>query len=58
MTYSDYRTFEFEASVGQPNTPLANEILGNLFKFPHCILLTRVGQFYEVSLNDHNVVEN
>jgi len=27
---------------------LAAEILENLAKFPHCILLTRVGQFYEV----------
>ncbi|EGO22055.1 hypothetical protein SERLADRAFT_362514 [Serpula lacrymans var. lacrymans S7.9] len=26
---------------------LATEILANLNKFPHCILLTRVGQFYE-----------
>lgn len=32
----------------QPDTPLAKEILDNLAKFPHCILLTRVGQFYEV----------
>ncbi|KAI0785994.1 muts domain V-domain-containing protein [Abortiporus biennis] len=31
----------------QPNTPLANDILDNLTRFPHCILLTRVGQFYE-----------
>ncbi|TCD67520.1 DNA mismatch repair ATPase msh1 [Steccherinum ochraceum] len=30
-----------------PQTPLANDILGNLDRFPHCILLTRVGQFYE-----------
>ncbi|EKM60914.1 uncharacterized protein PHACADRAFT_82590 [Phanerochaete carnosa HHB-10118-sp] len=28
-------------------TPLAKEVLDNLAKFPHCILLTRVGQFYE-----------
>lgn len=33
----------------QPKTPLATEILSNLAKWPHCILLTRVGQFYEVS---------
>lgn len=32
----------------QPMTPLAKEVLDNLAKFPHCILLTRVGQFYEV----------
>ncbi|KDQ63842.1 hypothetical protein JAAARDRAFT_393061 [Jaapia argillacea MUCL 33604] len=30
-----------------PSTPLAVEILDNLARFPHCILLTRVGQFYE-----------
>ncbi|KAI0335987.1 hypothetical protein GY45DRAFT_1350294 [Cubamyces sp. BRFM 1775] len=30
-----------------PSTPLANEILDNLTRYPHCILLTRVGQFYE-----------
>ena len=29
---------------------LASEVLENLAKFPHCILLTRVGQFYEVCL--------
>ena len=27
---------------------LAREVEDNLAKFPHCILLTRVGQFYEV----------
>ncbi|TDL28538.1 hypothetical protein BD410DRAFT_893532 [Rickenella mellea] len=31
----------------QPRNQLAGEILGNLRRFPHCILLTRVGQFYE-----------
>ncbi|KAG2077084.1 hypothetical protein BDR04DRAFT_1125514 [Suillus decipiens] len=31
----------------QPRNVLATEILSNLAKFPHCILLTRVGQFYE-----------
>ncbi|EJD04012.1 uncharacterized protein FOMMEDRAFT_106414 [Fomitiporia mediterranea MF3/22] len=30
-----------------PRNPLAKEILENLAKFPHCILLTRVGNFYE-----------
>ncbi|KAH9946837.1 muts domain V-domain-containing protein [Amylocystis lapponica] len=35
------------ASVKQPKNSLATEILDNLAKFPHCILLTRVGQFYE-----------
>ena len=33
---------------GKHRSVLAVEILGNLTKFPHCILLTRVGQFYEV----------
>ena len=28
---------------------LAQEVLDNLKRFPHCLLLTRVGQFYEVS---------
>ena len=36
--------------VHQPRNQLATEILENLAKFPHCILLTRVGQFYEVSV--------
>ncbi len=31
-----------------PSTPLAAEVLENLNKYPHCMLLTRVGQFYEV----------
>jgi hypothetical protein len=31
-----------------PRNQLATEILENLARFPHCILLTRVGQFYEV----------
>ncbi|QRV76777.1 DNA mismatch repair protein MutS [Ceratobasidium sp. AG-Ba] len=30
-----------------PKTKLARDIIENLAKFPHCILLTRVGQFYE-----------
>jgi hypothetical protein len=34
--------------VRQPRNQLAVEILDNLAKYPHCILLTRVGQFYEV----------
>lgn len=34
----------------QPRTQLATGILKNLSEFPHCILLTRVGQFYEVGL--------
>ncbi|KAI0374340.1 hypothetical protein BV20DRAFT_987490 [Pilatotrama ljubarskyi] len=33
--------------VEPPATPLALEILDNLARYPHCILLTRVGQFYE-----------
>ncbi|KAF9650663.1 hypothetical protein BDM02DRAFT_3154693 [Thelephora ganbajun] len=31
----------------KPRNVLAVEVLENLAKFPHCILLTRVGQFYE-----------
>ncbi|KZT58414.1 hypothetical protein CALCODRAFT_238116 [Calocera cornea HHB12733] len=30
-----------------PYTNLAREIQQNMLRFPHCILLTRVGQFYE-----------
>ncbi|KAG8894833.1 DNA mismatch repair ATPase msh1, partial [Tulasnella sp. 417] len=30
-----------------PTTQLAVDIIENLAKFPHCILLTRVGNFYE-----------
>ncbi|KAJ1311524.1 hypothetical protein OPQ81_010008 [Rhizoctonia solani] len=30
-----------------PKTKLARDIIENHAKFPHCILLTRVGQFYE-----------
>ncbi|KAH8100583.1 muts domain V-domain-containing protein [Cristinia sonorae] len=40
-------SYRFPAKVRTNNTPLANEILANLARFPHCILLTRVGQFYE-----------
>ncbi|KAI0308058.1 muts domain V-domain-containing protein [Multifurca ochricompacta] len=36
-----------DLSAYQPRNQLATEILENLSKFPHCILLTRVGQFYE-----------
>ena len=38
-----------EAAPSVPRNSLASEILNNLRRFPHCILLTRVGQFYEVS---------
>ncbi|KIM33811.1 hypothetical protein M408DRAFT_85594 [Serendipita vermifera MAFF 305830] len=31
----------------RPDTELALEIYKNLERFPHCLLLTRVGQFYE-----------
>ncbi|KAI0304636.1 muts domain V-domain-containing protein [Russula brevipes] len=34
-------------STSQPRNQLATEILENLSRFPHCVLLTRVGQFYE-----------
>ncbi|KAG8737176.1 DNA mismatch repair ATPase msh1 [Ceratobasidium sp. 414] len=33
--------------ISVPKTKLARDIIENLAKFPHCILLTRVGQFYE-----------
>ncbi|KAI0757170.1 muts domain V-domain-containing protein [Daedaleopsis nitida] len=36
-----------ETDIPPPSTPLAAEVLDNLTKYPHCILLTRVGQFYE-----------
>ncbi|KAL0950920.1 hypothetical protein HGRIS_007677 [Hohenbuehelia grisea] len=44
------RTSSSPTTDQQPEAPrsqLATEILGNLQRFPHCILLTRVGQFYE-----------
>jgi hypothetical protein len=31
---------------------LPREVLDNLRRFPHCILLTRVGKFYEVTVRD------
>ena len=40
-------------AVRQPRNQLATEILKNLSMFPHCVLLTRVGQFYEVGLSYH-----
>lgn len=43
----------FPANRRHPRNQLAKEILENLDKFPHCILLTRVGQFYEVRFIDH-----
>jgi hypothetical protein len=45
---NDESLFLEETSRDQPRNPLATEILDNLSKFPHCLLLTRVGQFYEV----------
>ncbi|RDX56044.1 hypothetical protein OH76DRAFT_1518636 [Lentinus brumalis] len=36
-----------ESVPDPPSTPLATEVLDNLARYPHCILLTRVGQFYE-----------
>jgi hypothetical protein len=36
-----------------PRNVLAKEILDNLGKFPHCLLLTKVGQFYEVQCPIH-----
>jgi hypothetical protein len=35
-------------STNCPSSPLAVDVLQYLREFPHCILLTRVGQFYEV----------
>ncbi len=40
-----------DAEVSPPTNPLATEVLDNLNRYPHCILLTRVGQFYEVHLS-------
>ncbi|KAG5639374.1 hypothetical protein H0H81_003518 [Sphagnurus paluster] len=40
---------------GMPRTVLAQEILENLRKFPHSLLLTRVGQFYEVKYPKMNL---
>lgn len=37
-----------DAPARPPKNVLAREIRENLAKFPHCILLTRVGNFYEV----------
>ncbi|KAF9270425.1 hypothetical protein L218DRAFT_993042 [Marasmius fiardii PR-910] len=36
-----------ESEYLRPQNTLAKEILENISKFPHCVLLTRVGQFYE-----------
>ncbi|PIL32139.1 hypothetical protein GSI_06845 [Ganoderma sinense ZZ0214-1] len=36
-----------DVEVSAPTNPLATEVLDNLNRYPHCILLTRVGQFYE-----------
>jgi hypothetical protein len=41
-------SLHFTDTSGQPQNSLAKEILENLTKFSHCLLLTRVGQFYEV----------
>ncbi|KAG9314542.1 muts domain V-domain-containing protein [Chiua virens] len=38
---------ETDVSLKQPRNSLATSILANRSRFPHCILLTRVGQFYE-----------
>jgi len=37
------------SKIPKPNTFLSAQILSNLKRFPHCLLLTRVGNFYEVS---------
>ncbi|KAF8529495.1 muts domain V-domain-containing protein [Gautieria morchelliformis] len=36
-----------DGTLRLPQNQLATEILENLARFPHCILLTRVGNFYE-----------
>ncbi|PCH33487.1 hypothetical protein WOLCODRAFT_147580 [Wolfiporia cocos MD-104 SS10] len=36
-----------KADEDEPKLKLSAGVLDNLAKFPHCILLTRVGQFYE-----------
>jgi len=41
--------FTVKYTKSLPKNQLAVEILDNLANFPNCILLTRVGQFYEVS---------
>ncbi|KAA1468629.1 hypothetical protein DENSPDRAFT_771023 [Dentipellis sp. KUC8613] len=45
--YSHLYVADDPGAIRLPRTQLASEILANLAKFPHCILLTRVGQFYE-----------
>ncbi|KAI0274905.1 muts domain V-domain-containing protein [Gloeopeniophorella convolvens] len=40
-------TAQIDDPASQPRSQLATEILENLAKFPQCILLTRVGGFYE-----------
>ncbi|PPQ69068.1 hypothetical protein CVT25_004244 [Psilocybe cyanescens] len=35
------------SKASKPTTFLSRQILSNLKRFPHCLLLTRVGQFYE-----------
>ncbi|KIY72763.1 hypothetical protein CYLTODRAFT_6570 [Cylindrobasidium torrendii FP15055 ss-10] len=49
LTCADDPTDELETleDIEQPKKTLAREIRENLAKFPHCLLLTRVGQFYE-----------
>ncbi|KAF6766398.1 MutS2 protein [Ephemerocybe angulata] len=39
-----------------PKTQLAIEIHDNLLRFPHCLLLTRVGQFYESYFDQANEI--
>jgi hypothetical protein len=45
---SVHLTLTMKRDDGLPRNVLAREVLENLRKFPHCLLLTRVGQFYEV----------
>lgn len=46
---SSHKNSEDKLAIQTP-TKLAKLIQDNLLKFPHCILLTRVGGFYEVGL--------
>lgn len=51
LVYAPYSLVIDVPALPQAKSPLAIEILNNLAKFPHCILLTRVGQFYEVHMD-------
>ncbi|KAG6831256.1 hypothetical protein H0H92_011766 [Tricholoma furcatifolium] len=46
---ADFDSELAEKIDSRPQTTLAQEILENLRKFPQCLLLTRVGNFYEAN---------